>query len=99
MVHVYFGEGAKDLPVADGMALRARGAGLLVGQFSADSAPVDFDSYDMVILEDCDKICAADLAKIIAGRPENTELILIGSDFDEGIIEAADLASNIGVRK
>ena len=99
-VHLYFGEGLSQLPIAAGIALRARGAGLLTGHFKNFNSELpkitkDFEMYDMIILDGCDGICENTLTNFIANRPKNTELVLTAKSFSNNIIEMADLVSTI----
>jgi ATP:corrinoid adenosyltransferase len=104
-VHIYFGEGLGRLPIACGIALRAKGAGLSVGHFSdfpknnlnLNNLREITKNFDMIILDGCDEICENALMDLITNRPKNTELILTAKNFGAAIIEAADLVSSVVV--
>jgi len=60
-----------------------------------DTITEKIEQYDMTVLQTCNHLSKNDLAFFIKNRPAHTELILCGQAFDDEILTAADLISEI----
>ena len=114
-VHVYMGKNWKDLKTAQGMALRACGAGFSVGFYNfgeeiddikslesrlprlrvLTDKQQDISEFDMIILYDCKLVDDDTLQKILAGKPDKTEIVMCGTNFSKDMLAMADLVSGI----
>ena len=109
-VHIYMGKNWMDLKTAQGMALRACGAGFSVGFFGFDEAASrlpnlqfvqnlqqDISQFDMVFLTERDfaDFDQDELLKFLADKPQSTEIVLCGEVFSDDVLAVADLVSEI----
>lgn len=107
-VHIYMGTNWQCLNTAQGMALRACGAGFNVGFCGFDEAisrlpnlqilkdlPQDISQFDMIFLSGGNYIDKDELLKFLENRPPSTEIVLCGEDFHDDVLAAADLISEI----